>query len=102
MSTAQIWVALGGTWTALIGVLAFGLRAIISGALVPRSQVEALTAQWEHRLRESNEREQDWRTAYRTGEEAGKVRDRVLDRLMTYAETTDRVLQSLPTRKDEE
>ena len=24
------------------------------------------------------------------------------DRLMTYAETTDRVLQSLPTRKDEE
>jgi hypothetical protein len=101
VTTVQIWTALGGTWTILIGVLASGLRSILSGALVPRAQVEALTAQWEHRLRESNEREQDWRTAYRNEAQASAAKDGVLDKLMTYAETADRVLQSLPRRKDE-
>lgn len=98
MNTAQTWAALAGTWTALIGVLVFGLRAIISGALVPRAQVDAMTAQWEARLNESNQREQDWRTAYQNEAEGRDTQDGVLGRLMTYAETADRVLQSLPRR----
>jgi hypothetical protein len=101
MTTAQIWVALGGTWTALIGVLVFGLRSIISGALVPRAQVEAMVLQWEARLNESREREQDWRTAYQNEAEASTAKDGIFAKLMAYAETADRVLQSLPRRKDE-
>jgi predicted esterase YcpF (UPF0227 family) len=90
MTEAQIWVALGGTWTALIGVLAFGLRAIISGALVPRST-----------LLDSIAREKDWRAAYMNEAERGDTKDRLLDKLLVYAETADRVLQSLPKGRDD-
>jgi hypothetical protein len=99
VTAVQAWAALAGTWAALIGVLAFGLRAIISGALVPRAQVQAMTDQWEARLTESSTRETDWRTAYQNEAMRGDADSRSLEKLMTYAETADRVLQSLP-RKD--
>src|SRR3954464_6176501 len=88
-----------GPWAGLLAVVLTGLRAIVSGALVPRSTLDVLTAQWEARLAESHHREEQWREAYRTEAEAGDVRDGQIARLMTYAETADRVLQSLP-RKD--
>lgn len=90
MTGAQVWAALGGTWAALIGVLSFGIRAIISGALVPRSTLE-----------DSIQREKDWRTAYMNEAKRGDSDARLLDKLLVYAETADRVLQNLPRRKDE-
>jgi len=84
----------------ILGVFGLGLRAIVTGALVPRSTLDVLTAQWEARIAESTQREQDWRTAYRNEAEASDTRDQLLTRLMTYAETADRVLQSLPRKGD--
>lgn len=92
-------VLAGGPWATLLGVLVSGLYAILSGKLVPRATLDVLNAQWEARLAESNKREQDWRTAYQNEAERGDNDSRVLDKLMTYAETADRVLQNLP-RKD--
>lgn len=92
-------LAADGPWIALLTVIIAGLRAIVTGALVPRGTLDVLTAQWEARLLESSEREQQWREAYRNEAAAGDVRDAQVARLMTYAETADHVLQSLP-RKD--
>ncbi len=98
MSDQQAWVAILAVITAVVGALGVGLRAVISGALVPRAQVDAMTAQWTTRLAESAERERDWRDAYRAAEETGDTRDAILAKLMTYAETSDRVLADLSRR----
>jgi hypothetical protein len=89
----------GGPWAALLGIILVGLRAIVSGQLVPRSTLDVLREQWEARLAESHHREEQWREAYQNEASAGDLRDGQVGRLMTYAETADRVLQSLP-RKD--
>jgi hypothetical protein len=93
-------VQTGGPWLLLLGTIVSGLYAILSGQLVPRATLDVLTAQWEARLVESHKREQDWREAYRLEVEARDAQDDMLGRLVAYAETADRVIQSLPTGDD--
>lgn len=101
MDLAPVWDATlkGGPWVAVVGLVIAGIRAIVAGQLVPRSTVDVLVAQWQDRLDEAHKREEQWREAYRNEAAAGTIRDGQITRLMTYAETADRVLQSLP-RKD--
>jgi len=88
-------------WLALFGVVVTGLRMIMSGGLVPRSQQEVLVAQWEARLAESLQREQDWRAAFIASDAAREVESKSLADLIIYARSADRVLSNLPApRKD--
>lgn len=98
MSTDDIAQVAGvaGPWSLLLGVLVAGLYAILRGSLVPASQVDRLTAQWEARLAESHERELAWRTAYERTEEARSVNAQQLGELMTLARTTEALLRALP------
>lgn len=85
-----------GPWVALLGLLLAGLRAILSGALVPRSTLDVLNAQWERQLDESRERERGWRSAYDAEHAAGEVRSDQLNRLIVIGQTTEALLRSLP------
>lgn len=96
VNEAQQIAAAAGPWAALLGVLIAGLYAILRGTLVPASQVDRLTAQWEARLAESHERELAWRAAYQRTEEARSVNASQLGELMTLARTTEALLRALP------
>jgi hypothetical protein len=93
---AQQVAGVAGPWTLLLGVLVAGLYAILRGTLVPASQVDRLTAQWEARLAESHERELAWRQAYERTEEARDVNARQLGELMNLGQTTVALLRALP------
>jgi hypothetical protein len=86
----------GGPWAAVVGLVLAGLHAILSGALVPRTTLDVLTAQWEARIAESNKREADWQEAFRTTDARADLSDKQLGELMIYARNTDRLLQNLP------
>lgn len=86
-------IASAGPWVGLFGVLLSGLYAILSGKLVPSVTVDKLTAGLQGQV-------DDWKTAYQSEAARGDVQSAVLAELMTYAKTADRVLQSLPVRKD--
>lgn len=85
-----------GPWSAIVGIVLLGLRSIVTGQWIPRSTLDVLTGQWEARLKESVQREQDWKDAYRASDEARDVADRQLAELMIYARNADRILQNLP------
>jgi hypothetical protein len=59
-----------GPWVAVLGVVLAGLRAIVSGALVPRSTLDVLIGQWEARLARETQETADWREAHRLSEVA--------------------------------
>lgn len=108
LSTVSAAAADVGPWAVVLGLIGAGIRAIITGALVPRSTLDVLTAQWEarlsekdDRLAESHEREEQWREAHGLEVKAGDLRDAQIGRLMSLAEAADRMLQALPRRKDE-
>jgi hypothetical protein len=107
-----------GPWGLLILTVAAVLTAFIKGALVSGSSVERtearyqaeltrittagetertrLVALWEARLNESRQREQDWRAAFERSEERADLLASQTEKLMTYAQTTDQFLRSLP------
>jgi hypothetical protein len=70
------------------------------GRLVPAVTLNTLEAQWEARLAESHQREQDWKTAYERAEEARAVTSQQLGELMILARTTEALLRSLPPPPD--
>jgi hypothetical protein len=97
VSIAQV----ASPWLALFGVIITGLRMILSGGLVPRSQQDVLIAQWEARLAESKQREQDWRATAIASDAARELESKSLADLIIYARSADRVLSNLPApRKD--
>lgn len=105
MELAQVGdvAATGGPWVLVLGILGLIGRGIVTGRLVPRSTLDVLNAQWEARLSDmrdhlaqSTQREQDWQTAYRNEADARDADSAAIAKLMTYAETADRVLQALP------
>lgn len=93
-------VQVGSPWAAVLGLVLAGLRYIMTGGLVPRSTLDVLTAQWEARLGESHQREQDWRTAYQRAAERADVQAAQFGELMTYAKTTDAIVRALPAARD--
>jgi hypothetical protein len=81
----------------LAGAAGYGL---MHGRLVPAVTLKTLEAQWEARLAESHQREQDWKTAYERAEEARAVTSQQLGELMILARTTEALLRSLPPPPD--
>lgn len=97
MADIPTLLQVGGPSVVLISVIVAGLYAILSGQLVPRATLDVMTSQWEDRLSDSCQREQDWRSAYLLEVEARDAQDDMLERLMVYAATADRVISALPT-----
>jgi hypothetical protein len=96
VNEAQQIAAAAGPWAALLGVLVAGLYSILRGSLVPASQVDRITVQWEARLAESHERELAWRQAYEHTEAARSINASQLGELMTLARSTEALLRALP------
>jgi hypothetical protein len=80
----------------LVGIASAAGYGLLRGRLVPAVTLKTLEAQWQARLAESHEREQDWKTAYLRSEEARAVTSHQLGELMILARTTDAFLRSLP------
>jgi len=64
VTTAQVLGVAGTAWLTVLGLVVGTIRAVISGALVPRSQVDAMTRQWEARLEREHKETADWREAH--------------------------------------
>jgi hypothetical protein len=84
----------------LVGIVLAGLYGLLRGRLVPAVTLQTLEAQWQARLAESHQREQDWKTAYQRAEEARAVTSQQLGELMILARTMDAFLRSLPQPPD--
>jgi hypothetical protein len=87
---------------ALAALLTFALSigyAYQKGTLVSGSasneNLDRLTLLWEARLDESHERENQWREAHGRSEEARNLLTQQNDKLLVYAEATDRFIRSL-------
>lgn len=88
---------------AFIGLVALLATAMWRGWLVPRPTVvqllearEVVIAAQSERLAESLEREREWRAAWMTSEERGRVRDAQTGDLLEMARTTDALVRALP------
>lgn len=86
----------GGPWVALLSVLLAGLQQIRTGGLVPRATLDLMIAQYEARIAESREREQQWRSAADLERLAGQEQREQLGELIPLARTSVAILQSLP------
>jgi hypothetical protein len=100
VTTVQVFGVAGVAWLTVLGLVAGTIRAIVSGALVPRSQVDALTKSWEARLNESHTRERDWMAS-------SQAKDSILDeyaeqfgQLLISARTTEALIRALPSGRD--
>lgn len=100
MTTVQLIAALVTAWASVIGLVVAGLRLIMSGGLVPRSQVDALTATWERRIQESLEREQDWKAAANANAATVAEYADQFSQLLTTTRTTEALIRALPTGRN--
>lgn len=100
MTTVQVLTALGLAWSTVIGLVAAGLRLIMSGGLVPRSQVDALTVTWEARIQESLEREQNWMAAAQAKDATVAEYADLFSQLLTTTRTTEALIRALPTGRN--
>lgn len=94
--------AAAGPWVLLLGTLVAAIRAVFTGALVPRPQVDELRTQWqarlddlEQRLAESHEREQLWQRTAEREAEARRVDSAQLGELIPVARTTLEILRTV-------
>lgn len=100
MTTAQTLSVAGVAWLTVLGLVVGTIKAIISGALVPRAQVDAMTRVQEARLKESLDREQDWKaTAGALNATVAEYADQ-FGQLLTTTKTTEALIRALPTGRN--
>jgi hypothetical protein len=93
-------LAVAGTaWASVLGLVIGTIRAIVSGALVPRSQVDALTASWEARLQAALIREQDWKATANANTATVTEYADLFGQLLTTTRTTEALIRALPNRR---
>lgn len=100
MTTVQLLSILGVAWSTVVALIGTGLRLIMSGGLVPRAQVDAMTRQWEARLNESHTRERDWMAAAQAGAATNAEYAEQFGQLLPVARTTEALVRALPTGQD--
>lgn len=97
MNSAQLLAVAGTAWLTVLGLVAGTIKAIVSGALVPRSQVDALTLSWEARLEAALEREQDWKAAAQAKDATVAEYADLFGQLLTSTRTTEALIRALPS-----
>ena len=100
MNSTQLLTVAGTAWLTVLGLVVGTIRAIVSGALVPRSQVDAMNRVQEARLKESLDREQDWKaTAGALNATVAEYADQ-FGQLLATTRTTEALIRALPTGRN--
>lgn len=100
MTDTQLLTALITAWASVLGLVVSGVRLLMSGALVTRAQVDALTRVQEARLAESLDREQDWKaTAGALNATVAEYADQ-FGQLLTSTKTMEALIRALPTGRN--
>ena len=86
--------------TTLIGLVAWGARAIVKGDLVPRKSVEYANETWKELLEEKKAEAAGWKANYEAERAIGANNRENRDILLAVSKTMDRVLSSLPTANE--
>lgn len=86
--------------TTLIGLVAWGTKAIIKGDLLPKRSVEYANDIWKQQLEEKKAEAADWKRHYEAERELGVNSRENRDILLAVSKTMERVLSSLPTAND--
>lgn len=81
----------------LIGLIAFGIRAIIKGDLIPGSTHRLVLESSASMIAEKAHEAQTWREAYERSEAARAVLQEQVKQMMEFSRTSVHVLKSLPT-----
>ena len=83
--------------TTLMGLVAWGAKAIFKGELVPKKSVEYATENWKEQLEEKKKESAEWKSNYEAERAIGVNSRENRDILLAVSKTMDRVLSSLPT-----
>jgi hypothetical protein len=83
--------------TTLLGLVAWGAKAIFKGDLVPKTSVEYATKNWKEQLEEKKLEAAEWKANYEAERAIGITSRENRDILLAVSKTMDRVLSSLPT-----
>lgn len=83
--------------TSLLGLVAWGAKAIIKGDLIPKTSVEYATKIWKDQLEGKTAEAQEWKANYEAERAIGVNNRENRDILLAVSKTMDRVLSSLPT-----
>lgn len=86
--------------TTLIGLVAWGARAIVKGDLVPKQSVEYAAKEWKDLLEEKKAEAAGWKANYEAERAISVTSRENRDILLAVSKTMDRVLSSLPTAND--
>lgn len=83
--------------TSLLVLVAWGLRRIIKGDLVPKKSIEYVMDNWKAQLEEKKAEAAEWKANYEAERAIGINNRENRDILLAVSKTMDRVLTSLPT-----
>lgn len=83
--------------TTLLGLVAWGIRALIKGDLLPKTSVEYTTKEWKDQLEEKKQEAAEWKANYEAERAIGANSRENRDILLAVSKTMDKVLSSLPT-----
>ena len=86
--------------TTLIGLVAWGARAIFTGDLIPRKSVEYTNDIWKKQAEEKKAEAAEWKSHYEAERALGVNNRENRDILLAVSKTMDKVLRSLPTADD--
>jgi hypothetical protein len=92
------WVFAHGGNIGFASLVTLAIVLIMTGRLVPRSNVDSLRADWNDRLDAKEQQVQDWRSAYQKALDAQAVRDAQLGELLEHSRTTAYFIQALATQ----
>lgn len=86
--------------TSLLALVAWGIRAVIKGDLLPKKSVEYANETWKQQLEEKKAEAADWKKHYEAERELGVNSRENREILLAVSKTMERVLSSLPTAND--
>lgn len=86
LTGASLWQAVGsfGPWGLVVLLAGFFIWLVLTGKLVPRSQLDVMQADRDH-----------WRTSHDTQQQISLTQGMSLERLLVLAETSAHALQQI-------
>lgn len=79
----------------LLGLVGWGIKAVIKGDLIPKKSVEYATENWKEQLEEKKREAAEWKANYEAERAIGVNSRENREILLAVSKTMDRVLSSL-------
>lgn len=83
--------------TTLLGLVAWGAKAVFTGDLVPKKSIEYATENWKDQLEGKKAEAAEWKALYESERALGVTSREIRDIVLKTAQTMDKVLSALPT-----